>query len=482
MVRAGVLTGLMQLRIRIRWRWTMLVGFTVAATIAILYFVILDIEREAWLTSQAVQAERDVERLTNELKLPMLGISAEAEKVVDEFIANVHPLGVLLKYKNGTVRPFGDVGANADAIAKQLSRSDAVERLAVPGLWYQKTVFYADTPMATVAVSYSEDAWQAIAGRISQKIFYAAIVVVLFSSIWVYWLTARMSKPLEMLAGAAGQVARGDYQVRLPVQSNDEIGDAIAQFNDMAKELAHKEELRNVFGRYLNPKLVADVFSGGMQMENHRQEVSVLFADMVQFTAFSESNETEDVIHVLNSHFEVFHRIIAYYGGHVDKYIGDAVMAVFNHPVNDGEHVRHALKAGLAIAAACGRLAPLHQGGRPVEFRVGLNCGQAIVGNVGAARRLEYTVIGDAVNVASRMAGIGGGGEVVMSRDSFELVGEGFAFRPIGVREIKGVSKAMEVGVVTAANKHVQRNIDHALALAFTLEMPDDLRQVTGEA
>jgi len=469
-------------RMRIRWRWTLLVGFTVAATIAVLYFMILDIEREAWLESQTRQAEKDVERLTNELKLPMLGISAESEKVIDAFIANVQPLGVLLKYKNGTVRPFGDVGADADAVAKQISRTNIVTRLPIEGLWFENTVYYADTAVAVVAVRYSEETWERIAGRIGHKIFYAAIVVIMLSTIWVYWMAARMSKPLEMLAQGAQRIAGGDYQVRLPVEGNDEISDAVTNFNEMARELAHKEELRSVFGRYLNPKLVADVFNrGDIRMENHRQEVSVLFADMVQFTSFSESNESEEVVNVLNSHFEVFHRIIAYYGGHVDKYIGDAVMAVFNHPVGDPEHTRHALKAGLAIASACGRLAVPHQGGRPISFRIGLNFGQAIVGNIGAARRLEYTVIGDAVNVASRMSGLGDGGEVVMSRETFEQLGDGFDFRPIGEREVKGVSKVMEVGVVTAVSKHVLRNIEHVVELAFSVEMPDDMRQMVGD-
>lgn len=470
-------------RMPIRWRWTMLVGLTVALVVVFLFFVILDIERDAWLESQAAQAELQVDRLTDELKLPMLsGSSAETDLVVQGFLEKVPTvLGVLLRKADGKTRSYGDVGSDSDPIAA-MSVSNSVSRLPVEALWYSKGVLYADTSLGAVAVRFSEQAWQDIAGKLGQKISIAAVIVVLFSALWVYWLAGRMSKPLEMLADAARQVASGDYHVDMRVSGNDEISDAVSQFNVMARELAHKEKLREEFGRYLNPKLVTDMFDGGsIRFENHRQEVTILFADMVHFTSFSESTDTGEVVNILNAHFEVFHRIIAYYGGHVDKYIGDAVMAVFNHPFADKDHARHAAKAGLAIAIACQSLSIKRSDGDPISFRIGMNCGQAIAGNIGAAKRLEYTVIGDAVNVASRMCGIGQGGTLVMPRATFASLGQGFVFESIGERDIKGVSTELELGVVSVKSKQVARNIEHVVGLAFDLQLPEDVRQMAGE-
>ncbi|NWF37332.1 adenylate/guanylate cyclase domain-containing protein [Mariprofundus sp. KV] len=461
----------------------MLVGLTVALAVVFLFFVILDIERDAWLESQAAQAELQVDRLTDELKLPMLsGSSAETDLVVQGFLEKVPTvLGVLLRNANGKTRSYGDVGSDSDPVAA-MSVSNSVSRLPVAALWYSKGVLYADTSLGSVAVRFSEQAWQDIAGKLGQKISIAAVIVVLFSALWVYWLAGRMSKPLEMLADAARQVASGDYHVDMRVSGNDEISDAVSQFNVMARELAHKEKLREEFGRYLNPKLVTDMFDGGStRLENHRQEVTVLFADMVHFTSFSESTDTGEVVNILNTHFEVFHRIIAYYGGHVDKYIGDAVMAVFNHPFADKDHARHAAKAGLAIAIACQSLGIKRSDGDPISFRIGMNCGQAIAGNIGAAKRLEYTVIGDAVNVASRMCGIGQGGTLVMPRATFASLGQGFVFESIGERDIKGVSTELELGVVSVKSKQVARNIEHVVGLAFDLQLPEDVRQMAGE-
>ncbi|ATX80512.1 Adenylate cyclase, class 3 [Mariprofundus aestuarium] len=470
-------------RIPIRWRWTMLVGFTVALAVVVLFFVILDIERDAWLESQAAQAELQVDRLADELKLPMLsGSSAETDLVVQGFLEKVPTvMGVLLKKADGITRGYGDVG-DAKALAAAMAADNKVVRLPVVALWYAKRVVYADTALGNIAVRFSEQAWADIASQLVKQILMAALAVVLLSALWVYWLAGKMSQRLEMLANAARQVASGDYHVKMRVRGNDEISDAISQFNEMARELAHKEEMRRVFERYLNPKLVTDVFEGGsVKMENHRQEVSVLFADMVHFTSFSESTETEEVVNILNTHFEVFHRIIAYYGGHVDKYIGDAVMAVFNHPFADKDHARHAAKAGLAIAIVCKELGVIRSDGEPIAFRIGLNCGQAIAGNIGAARRLEYTVIGDAVNVASRMSGVGLGGELVMSRSTYEFLGDGFMFDSIGEKDIKGVSLELELGVVTVESEQVKRNIEHVVDLAFNLNLPEEIRTMEGD-
>ncbi|MCF7821440.1 MAG: HAMP domain-containing protein [Mariprofundaceae bacterium] len=474
----------------------MLVGFTVMLAVLVLSLVILDMEREAWLKNQEAQAEVLVDRLADELKIPMLaGSSAEIELIIKGkkgFLAKVPDvLGVHVQYANGKDQHFGDIGRDdllhisQDALLLNNSATNShIARLTNDRLWYIKKVEYSGTAVGIVAVRYSEQAWKDLAGRLVGRMSIAATLVVLMSGVLVFWIAGRMSRPLEMLADAAQHVAHGDYSVRLPVSGNDEISDATTQFNVMVEELAHKEQIKDVFGRYLNPKLVSDVFEGGSMSsyENHRQEVTVLFADMVGFTAFSESTKTEEIVEVLNKHFEVFHRIIHYYGGHVDKYIGDAVMAVFNHPNEDPDHVRHSVMAGLAMVVACSKLGVLRGNGEPIQFRVGLNYGEAIVGNIGAAERLEYTVIGDTVNVASRMGGLGEGGEVVCSHTTFaQLGGDEFAFDEMGVRDIKGVSKPIRCGTIRAAEESAQRNIAHAVALAFDLTLPSDVRDIIGD-
>jgi len=470
-------------RFPIRWRWTMLVSFTVSVAVLAVSLIFLDMERNAWLDSQATQAQVLVERLGDEMKLPMLaGSKVEVDVIISSFLKKVPAvLGAHIAYVNGEDQHFGNISAD-DPLLHSITAKKKTTLLSTSRLWFVKKIEYAGTEVGTIAVRFSEKAWEELASRLVTRMVLIAIVVIILASLVAYWVAGRMSKPIESLAQAAEHVAFGDYSIRLPLTGNDEITDATNQFNNMVGQLAHKEEIRDIFGRYLNPKLVAEVFDEGeMQSKNHRQEVTVLFADMVSFTSFSESTSTEEVVDVLNQHFEVFHRIIDYYGGHVDKYIGDAVMAVFNHPHEDTQHARHAANAGLAIAKACSKLGILRQSGEPIAFRIGINSGQAIVGNIGAAERLEYTVIGDAVNIASRMGGIGEANQVALTRLTFDALGSGFEFDDIGKKDIKGIRKPMDCGYVRVVDEKTRTNIRHAIALAFDLTLPSDVRQIVGD-
>jgi len=471
-------------RLPVRWRWAMVVGVSIAAAVAVLSLIVLDMERDAWLRSQELQSAIQVTRLGDELKIPMLaGSSAETDFVMRNFVEKVpHVKSVFFKNSSDQIWSLGELG-DIESVLATSSLKQAPIRLQTDDLWIANKVTYGGAAIAVLAVRYSEDAWEDIASQLLTRMLLAAFVVIILFSIFAYWVAGRMSKPLEELALAARHVARGDYKQRLKIVGNDELSDAAGQFNKMVEELGQKAEMRDVIGRYLNPKLVSDVFEGKgiTDLGNHKQEVTVLFADMVSFTAFSEATEIEDVVKVLNQNFEVFHRIIDYYGGHVDKYIGDAVMAVFNHPKQDEQHVRNAVMAGIAMTEACRKLAVLRKDGDPVSFRVGLNTGDVIVGNIGAAERLEYTVIGDAVNVASRMGGLGQGGEVVMPISTFEAAGDGFSFQDMGNIQVKGVSEALRCGVVKINDDALYHDMCIAVAMAFDATLPTDVRMIIGD-
>ena len=471
-------------RFPVRWRWTMVVGLAVTVAVAVLSLIVLNMERDAWLKNQETQAGVQVNRLGDDLKIPMLaGSTAETDFVMRNFAEKVPYIkAVFFKSSSSQVWSVGELG-NVEQVLTEAELSEETVRLPVDSLWFAKLVTYGGVDIAVVAVRYSEEAWDEIAGQLLPRMLLAAFFVIILSGVFVYWLAGRMSKPLEELALAARYVAHGDYHQHLKIVGNDELSDAAGQFNKMLEELAHKEEMRAVLGRYLNPELVSDVFeSRGLgKLENRKQEVTILFADMVEFTAFSETTDTEEVVEVLNQNFEVFHRIIDYYSGHVDKYIGDAVMAVFNHPKQDNQHVRNAVMASVAMTEACRKLAVLRKDGNPVSFRVGLNCGDVIIGNIGAAERLEYTVIGDAVNVASRMGGLGDGGEVVLPFATFEAAGEGFSFQDMGEILVKGVSDPLRCGIVKIVDDTLYHDMCISVAMAFDTTLPTDVRMIIGD-
>jgi len=159
----------------------------------------------------------------------------------------------------------------------------------------------------------------------------------------------------------------------------------------------------------------------------------------------------------------------------------DIVISVFNHPHKDDQHTQHAAMAGLAMVKACSKLGILRSSGEPIAFRIGINSGQVIVGNIGAAERLEYTVIGDAVNMASRMGGTGEADQVMLTRPVFDTLGSGFEFSSIGKMDIKGIREPVECGNISVADEKNRANIRHAIALAFDLTLPSEVRQMVGD-
>jgi len=460
-------------RFPIRWQWTLFVSSVVIAAVSLVFLVIMDIQHDAWLDSQSKQAQVSVQRLADELKLPLLSTDSgiDIDKLLSDFTQAMPSVReAQLVDSTGAFHSYQrqqESTALGQQVVSLISHEDQAVVHLNNSLWFASNIVYADTHLGVIAVQFSDAEWEAMAESLQAKMLLVTTVIVLFFGFFVYWLTGRMSRPIEAISIASEKVSEGDYSIQLAVRGNDELSDATQQFNRMVLELQNRERIRKVFGRYLNPKLIEDVFEGGkFNTESHRQHVSILFADMVSFTSYSETVRTEQVIDVLNQHFEAFHHIIDYYGGVVDKYIGDAVMAVFNHPKKHEQHARNCALAALAMCEASKQMALPRPDGGTISFRIGINAGQAIVGNIGAAERLEYTLIGDPVNVASRMGGLGEGGEVALHKGMFDLLGDGFDFQSIGQRQIKGVKEPLACGIIKMHDE-VQSEVHSSVQLAL---------------
>ena len=453
----------------LRWRWSILVGAVVATTVLLLTLLILDLEKKTWEKQSQQQFKMLTNRLADELKIPMLVYSeTEVNMLIGSYMESVTTAKTIyLKWDDGHDQSFG-TGKIPLSVSQHFARHESATRLNEQTLWYTTAIHYGDTHIGTLAIRFSEAAWNEMADEMKKRIGMATLVAILIASILVYLTAKRMSRPIESLARAATRVAGGDLRTRLPQRRNDEIGLAMQQFNRMIHQLEHKEKIRDVFGRYLNPELISKLFAGGTTVpESRQQDVTILFADMVNFTGFSRNSDVETVVQVLNEHFEVFHHIIDAFGGHVDKYIGDAVMAVFNHPFEDPLHTRHAATAGLAILEACKRLNISHPDGSPIQFRIGLDRGPVIVGNIGAAKRLEYTVIGNTVNVASRMAGLAKN-SVVASETAIPELGSGFRKQDMGEQNIKGVDHPMHCIKLLPLSDDIKDEINKVVDAAFS--------------
>jgi adenylate cyclase len=206
--------------------------------------------------------------------------------------------------------------------------------------------------------------------------------------------SAPSMQPIRDLATGTEHVAAGDYNQRLPVVQDDDLGALTASFNRMQAGLAERQRLQAAFGTYVDPALAArlleqgdDVFTG------ERREVTVMFVDVRDFTPFAEANTAEDTVARLNALFEIVDA-----GGHVNKFLGDGALAVFGAPNDLAEHADAAVNAAVLIQ----RLVAERFGGT-LRIGIGINTGVVIAGTIGGGSKLEFTLIGDTVNVAARV-------------------------------------------------------------------------------
>ncbi len=222
-----------------------------------------------------------------------------------------------------------------------------------------------------------------------------ALVVGLFTLVVaVRSITGRVSA----LRSALARVQAGDFTAQVLVDDASEIGRLQAGFNTMAAGLAERERIRDTFGTYVDRDVADHILGADDGVDGLEVDVTLMFVDVRGFTGFAENLHPVAVLTVLNRLFERIVPLVHRYGGHVDKYAGDGLLAVFGAPRRHDDHADRALAAALLIAdAVCDEF------DGELSVGVGLNSGPVIAGNVGGAGRLEFSVIGDAVNIAARV-------------------------------------------------------------------------------
>lgn len=204
--------------------------------------------------------------------------------------------------------------------------------------------------------------------------------------------------PIEAVRGGQRRVQTGDLAAEIPVYDGSELGLLQAGFNEMTAGLRDRERIREAFGTYLDREVAEHILNEGTSLVGEEVEVTVMFTDIRDFTGFAERSEAREVVATLNRLFTCIVPIIHAHRGHVDKFVGDGLLAVFGAPRRQADHAEQALKAAIEIS---GQVAS--QFGNELSIGIGLNSGMVIAGNVGGGGRLEFSVIGDAVNVAARV-------------------------------------------------------------------------------
>lgn len=276
-------------------------------------------------------------------------------------------------------------------------------------------------------------------------IFGIGLVAVMGSMMLV---SRNVTQPLQLLTAGARRITAGDYQQKVAIPHKDEVGELAAAFNAMATGLAEKERMRDLLGKVVSPAIANELMSRRPELGGEEREVTLLFTDIRGFTTLCEGRSPQEILALLNEYFTALSAVIEQHGGVVDKYIGDAVMALYGAPVPSIDAPVRAIRTALAIAPALATLnqSLVQRGLQPISMGLGINTDHVVVGNMGSQSRLNYTAIGDGVNLASRLEALTKRyGVAVIVSESTRLLAPDFLYLELDLVRVKGKQEPVRI-------------------------------------
>jgi adenylate cyclase len=363
--------------------------------------------------------------------------------IVSDHLGNVLAHSDVRAVKTAVVRPT-ELEPLKDRVLVQTYRTPQgrIIDFAVP-------LVYSGVPVGALYLGFSEEAITAALASARNQALLITLLMVLAGLGGAVGLAALLSRPIFRLVRATGAIAAGNFNITLPVASRDELGVLTDSFNRMARSLREKEMIKRAFTRYVAREVVDEILKDpeNLVLSGERRQVTVLFCDVRGFTPMSERLAPEEVVLLLNDFYTLMIETTFKYDGTLDKFLGDAVMAVFGAPMAHPDHSARAIRTALAMQEGISGLNErrARDGKEPISVGIGVSAGEAVAGTVGTEDRMEYTVIGDSVNLAARLEANAKPGQILISHSTYERVCDLVEARPLGRIRVKGKEEEVEV-------------------------------------
>lgn len=291
------------------------------------------------------------------------------------------------------------------------------------------------------------------AKQMRAEAFKTAGIILSVAIILIFLFSMTLTGPIEVLAVLVRHVSKGNFDIkagdRLKSLIEDEVHDLAHAFDAMTVGLKERDKVKSLFSKFHGSSVADDLINNDIGVGGQNKEVTVFFSDIRGFTAFSENKTPEEVVTMLNEYFEVMVGIITRHGGVVDKFIGDAIMAVWGAPKATEKDTHNAVRACLDMRLALDQLNKkrISENNVPIKIGMGLHTGRAISGTIGSTERMEYTVIGDTVNMSSRIEAStkAFGTDLLVSQSVIDKVQEAFLFELAGEAAVKGKTEPLRM-------------------------------------
>lgn len=326
-------------------------------------------------------------------------------------------------------------------------------------LFFETPVTYQKLKIGVVRLAISQE--KILKSIRTGKIYIIVLTVIItFAGILLsLGLSMYFSGPITKLRVSAKALGSGQFSNRVSIYRNDEFGDLALAFNRMAEDLELNEKVKSSFGRYVTPEIMDMILKNpdSHWMKGSKVEASVLFVDIRDFTSLSEDKTPESIVDLLNEYFSRITESVIKHGGHLNKFVGDEAMAIFGAPISNPRHAEAAIKAALDIREKIEHFdKKKDMDDVDIQVGIGVNSGEILAGNIGSQKKMEYTVIGDNVNVASRLTSMAKPGEILISRQTYDLIKENISVKVErrGMVAVKGKKIKIDVFNVQGLNEN----------------------------
>ncbi len=308
----------------------------------------------------------------------------------------------------------------------------------------------------TVVVETSKEEVYASFYYMRKVVTLTLLIAVLFAVFASFLASRFLSASISKLVDYSKKIAKREFDAPLDVHNQDEIGvladtmrSTAFQLKESAETIKKEIEIRSDLGRYLPQEIVDGIVGRNFDLKlgGEKQNISVLFADVVSFTRVCENNEPEVIVAILNELFTILTEVVFQYNGTVDKFIGDCVMAFWGAPSPRKNHAQEAIEAAEEMMryVEIGSERWKKEYGVEMKLAIGIHSGDAIVGNIGSSSRMEYTAIGSTVNIAARLEALARPGQILTTNITREIVGDDFDFLELDMESISSAGKSVKV-------------------------------------
>ena len=454
-------------RISIRYKLIAFIMGIIAVTIVSMSWFILNQQKEQ-LYQQTVQTGKvSLNSLFTNAKVPLIEDDILRMNTSIKEIASVEGLlyGIILdrgkvikahsetQFIGKNFEPFPN--ASESTTEQNVTYYSYTDPQGTQVLNLSRPVSFGSNILGEVHVGISLDFINAQIRRAQNVILLLSLFVVLFGIGTGVLMGFNFTRPISQLVVATNEIGKGNFEYKIKKIRNDELGELATAVNTMSEELFKKEMMQGAFGKYVGSEILDLIMSDpdSAMLKGTRSSATVVFTDVRGFTKYSESREPEAVVEALNEYFAIATQAIQEKGGYVDKFIGDAVLGVFGVPIATENHAEMAVRASMDMQREFMRAAEEKNNELLARVGIGINTGDVVSGNIGSADKMEYTVIGDTVNVASRLNGLAKSGEVIISDSTFGVIKELLEVAKLELQSIKGkTEKIQSYRVVSVKN------------------------------